>query len=288
GQPAPREGQLPRLPTETGGPGYFRTFGIPVLRGRGFLASDRDSTPRVVVVSQTAARMLGLGNDPVGRRIRLAGDSADPWRTVVGVAGDIHYRALRAAPPTIFLPARQWFFQGIFAVRTAGPLSALLPAMRQALREALPGATLVRTETMDDLLGGQLSVPHLSASLFSGFGASALVLTALGLFGVVGATVRERTHELGVRAALGATPNRIRGLVVGQALALSATGAVVGVALAFLVMRFLGALLFEIKPLDPLTLLGAGTVLLGTAWIAALIPAHRATRIDPAQALRGP
>jgi putative ABC transport system permease protein len=277
----------PRVPIEAGGPEYFAALGIPLLRGRGFLDTDGAAAPKVAVVSEGAARLLQLGPDPIGARIRFAGDTgAADWRTVVGVTGDMHYRSLREATPTIYLPSRQYFFQGGFAVRTAGPLAPLLPAIRRAVHEANPAVSLVRSETMDDLLTGQRALPRLSALLLSGFGLAALLLAAIGLYGLMAAVVRERTRDLGVRMALGATPGRVRREVLGGALAVVGVGAAVGLVGALIASRLLTALLYQISPADPTTLTAVAALLLGVGLVAAYPPARRATNIDPAQALR--
>jgi putative ABC transport system permease protein len=277
----------PRIPIEAGGAEYFVVLGIPLLRGRGFLGTDRAATPKVAVVSEGAARLLQLGPDPIGERIRFAGDTgAGDWRTVVGVTGDVHYRSLREATPAIYLPSRQFFFQGGLAVRTSGPLATLLPAMRRAVHDADPAASIVRSETMDDLLTGQRALPRLSTLLFSGFGLVALLLAVIGLYGLVASVVRDRTRDFGVRMALGATPARVCREVIGGALSVLAAGAAVGLAGALLSSRLLTALLFQVSPTDPLALAAVSALLLGVGLVAAYVPARRATRIDPAQALR--
>lgn len=287
GQPASQAGHGPRLPFEVGGKDYFKAFEIPLLRGRGFLDSDRDSAIKVAVVSEGAARALGLGVDPIGARIREALDSnpAD-WRVVVGVVGDVHYRALRSTTPAVYLPAQQWFFQGIFAVRSATPLSQLLPSMKGAVSDAYAGAKIIRAETMDDLLADQIALPRASTSVLAAFSMGALLLAAVGVYGIVAATVRERTRELGIRAVLGATPRDLRRQVLREAFLLYAAGAGGGVVIALVLTRFLKSLLFQVSPVDPATLLGAVAILWLVALVAALEPARRATRIDPALALR--
>ncbi len=278
---------LDRIPPALRALPYFRTLEIPLLRGRGFLDTDRENAPNVAVVSEAAARLLQLGADPIGQRIRMASDtSAGAWRTVVGIAGDIHFRSLREATPTIYLPSRQYFSQGLFAVRTIGPLGGLLPAMRRAVHDADPEADIVRTETMEDLLADQRALPRLSTQLMSGFGLVAMLLAAVGLYGLMASVVREQTREIGVRMALGATPGRLRRDVLGAALSLTSVGAGVGLVVALLSSRLLTALLFQVSPTDPIALAGACVVLLGVGVGAAFLPACRAMRTDPAQALR--
>jgi len=284
---ASSEAQRSRVPIEIGGPDYFRTLQIPLRRGRGFLESDRETAPKVAVVSEGAARLLALGADPIGTRIRMAGDTGTAaWRTVVGVAGDIRYRNLREVTPTIYLPARQYFSPAVFAVRTVGTLAQLLPAMQHAVHDANPAASIVRTQTMEELLADQRALPTLSTLLLSGFGVVALLLAAIGLYGLMAAVVREQTREFGVRLALGATPARLRRDVLGTALGVTSLGAAVGLAAAVMSGRLLTALLFQVSPTDPITLTGVSALLLGVGVGAAYLPARRVMRIDPAQTLR--
>ena len=276
----------PLVPLEVGGPDYFRTLGIPIIRGRGFADSDRKNAPQVAVVSEAVARRAWPGEDPVGKRIRYWGPDSLTWRTVVGVAGDIRYRSLRDATPSVFLPWEQGYWQGGFAVRTSGGLAAVLPAIRRELREVDPRLSLWQARTMDELLAIPLAQPRLGTLLLSGFGLVALLLAAIGLYCVMASLVRERTREIGVRMALGATPARLRRDVLRQALVVSGAGGLAGVAGALATSRLLTSLLFEVSPTDPLALLGACGLLLTVALVAAYLPARRATRIDPSHALR--
>ena len=277
----------PRIPIEAGGPEYFRALEIPLLEGRGFLDTDRENAPNVAVVSEGAARLLQLGADPIGQRIRMARDTgAAAWRTVVGIAGDIHFRTLREATPTVYLPARQYFSQGLFAVRTIGPLAGLLPAMRRAVHDADPEADIVRTQTMEDMLADQRALPTLSTLLLSGFGLAAMLLAAVGLYGLMASVVREQTREIGVRMALGATPAQLRRAVLGAALGVTSVGAAVGLAAALVSSRFLTALLFQVSPTDPITLAAVCVLLVAVGCGAAYVPARRATQVDPIVALR--
>ncbi len=274
----------PTAPFEVGDAQYFRTFGIPILRGRGFLDTDRENTPGVAVVSEAFARRLWPGQDPIGQRLRTTSDTA--WRTVVGVAGDIRIRTLREANPTVYMPYRQLYWQGFIAIRTTGDLAPLLPAIRRIVSDADPGVGLWRARSMDEFLAAPLAQPRMSAFLLSAFGLVALVLSAIGLYGVMASAVREQTRELGVRMALGASPGRLLGDVLRRAMAVSAVGAAVGLAGALVVSRFARALLFEVSPTDPVALAGACGLLLGVALIAAYVPARLASRVDPARALQ--
>ena len=276
----------PNVPLEGGGTEYFRTFGIPILRGRGFLPSDRESAPKIVVVSEAVARRLWPGQDPVGKRVRFLGGDPTDWRTVVGVAGDIRFRRLKEATPTIYLPWHQLITFGTFAVRTRDALASALPAMRRAVREFDSEMDVWDARTMDAYVDEPLAQPRLSTLLLSAFGLVGLLLAAIGLYGMMASAVQERTRDLGVRLALGATPGRLRREVLGAALSVTSVGAVVGLAAALVSSRLLTTLLFEVSPTDPITLAGVSVVLLGVGVGAAYVPARRAMRIDPAHALR--
>jgi putative ABC transport system permease protein len=276
----------PTFAIEAGNSEYFRTFAIRLLRGRGFTEQDRGDAPRVAVVSEAVAKRLWPGQEAVGRRIRFAGLDSSGWRTVVGVADDIRFRALREATPTVYLPWRQSYTQGVFAVRSEAGVGQLLPAMRTAMREIDPALVLTRGRPMDEILAEPLAQPRMSAFLLSGFGIVALLLAAIGLYGVIASVVREQTRDIGIRMALGATPRQIRSAVLGTAMIVVIVGGVAGVVVSLASSQLLAKLLFEVSPTDPIALLSACAILLVTGVAAAYLPARRATRIDPANALR--
>jgi len=286
GQTADQTKSNPVFPMEAGGADYFRVFGIPVLRGRGFTDADDERGEPVAVVSESAARRLWPNADPIGKRIRFWSADTTRWRTVVGVAGDIHYRSLRESTPEIYLPVRQSYWQGGFAIRTTGGLASVMPALRRATSEADPQLTLWQANEMDQLLAQPLAQPRLIALLLSGFAFVSLLLAAIGLYGVMASSVRGSMRELGVRAALGASPERLRRGVLAQALMVTATGAAAGLIAALAGSRVLTKLLFEISPFDPLSLVGSAALLLAVALVAAYVPARHATKVDPVQALR--
>jgi putative ABC transport system permease protein len=278
----------PSIPLEVGNEDYFRTFGIPIIRGRGILDSDRGTSPYVAIVSEAAARRLWPNEDPIGKRMRYWPTNEDTtgMRTVVGVAGDIRFRSLREATPTIYVPWRQGLWQLSYAVRTTGDPVALLQAIRRAARDVEPGLDLWHARTLEDHLAEPLTEPRLSAYLLSAFGLVALVLAALGLYGVMATAVRDRTRDIGVRMALGATPRRVRTEVLGHALVVTAIGTAVGLAAAVAGSRLLASLLYGVSPTDPATFVLSSAGLIAVAIIAAYLPARRATKIDPAVALR--
>lgn len=290
GQSASDAATNPPVPIDVGNADLLRTLSVPLLRGRGFTEADRDGAGLVVMVSESVARRFWPAQDPIGKRLRIPNfkwlPSGDGWRTVVGVVGDLHYRAFREPSPTVFMPWRQGWWQGWIAVRTTGELATLLPVMRRTVHEIDPLVTVSQAQPMDDLLAAPLAEPRLSAFLLSAFGLVALLLAAIGLYGVMAAAVRQQTREMGIRLVLGATPGRLRDEVLREALVVTTIGAIVGLAGALVSSRLLGALLFQISPTDPLALAGACALLLVVATAAAYLPARRATRIDPASVLR--
>jgi predicted permease len=288
-----REGQTPEemksnpaYPMEAGGADYFRVYGIPILRGRAFTEADNEKAENVAVVSESAAQKLWPNEDPIGKRIHFWSADSTTLRTVVGVAGDMHYRSLRESTAEIYLPWKQSYWQGSFAIRTTGKLASVLPALRRATAEVNPALTLWQADPMDDLIAKPLAQPRMSALLLAGFAFVSMLLAAIGLYGVMASSVRGSMRELGVRAALGASPERLRRGVLTEALIVTGTGAVVGLAVALAASRLLTKLLFEVSPADPISLLGSAVLLLVVAVIAAYVPARHATRVDPVQALR--
>ncbi|MEP6689800.1 MAG: ABC transporter permease [Gemmatimonadaceae bacterium] len=286
GQTKSESASNPVIPVEAGGVDYFRTMGIPIRRGRGLLESDREASPQIAVVSEAVARRLWPHQDPLGKRMRYWSTDSTEWRTVVGVAGDIRFRSLRDATPTIYIPWRQGNFQMNFAIRTTDDLPGVLPSLRRDAHAVEPGLSLWYAHSMDDLLGAPLAQPRLSAFLLSAFGVVALALAAIGLYGVMASVVREQTRDIGIRLALGATPGRVRGEVLREALIVAAVGAALGIAGALVTSRVLTALLYEVSPGDPIAIVAASALLLGVVALAAYVPARRATKVDPAGALR--
>jgi putative ABC transport system permease protein len=292
-----REGQTeaeaalnPMLPIEAAGPDYFRVFQTPILRGRAFTDADREPAPPVAIVSESVARRYWPGESPIGKRLRLPPAwttvRGSPWRTVIGLVPDTHFRSLRETTPMVYLPWHQGEWQSYFAIRTRTELGALLPSLRRVLHEADPQADLWYAHTMDDLLAEPLAQPRFGTLLMSSFGLSALLLAAVGLFGVISSIVVQQTRELGIRMALGATPGIVQRAVMRRAADLTIGGAAAGLAGAVVASRLFRGLLFEVTPVDPFALLGAAGVLIVVGALAAYAPARRATRIDPATALR--
>jgi len=266
------------------GPEYFDAIGLPILRGRGFTDADREGSPNVAVVTQTIANRFWPGEDPIGKQVRQAAGS--PVITVVGLVGDFHFREHRQATPMLIRPYRQDFAQGNLVIRTQRALATLLPAIRKAVQAVDPDAALVEARTMDEVIAPQLAQPRLNALLLSAFAFAAVLLAAIGLYGIMASAVSHQTRELGVRLALGATPDRLRAMILRQAWTVAGAGALTGLLGALAGSRLITSMLFEVTPTDPLALLGACGLLLAVALLAAYIPARRATRVDPMVALR--
>jgi putative ABC transport system permease protein len=276
----------PLISFEEGAPESFRVLGIPILRGRGFLDSDREGSQLVAVVSAAVAQRYWPGQDPIGKRIRVSTATPQPWRTVVGVVGDTRWRSLRDETPLIYMPYRQWFWQGYVAMRSTTPLAALLPSIHRAVKDVDPDAVVWTARTMDEYLDKPLAEPRMSALIVSTFGLVALFLAAVGLYGVMASAVREQTRDIGVRMALGATSSQVQREVLRRAMVVSVAGAAVGILGAVAASRVIASLLFEVSPTDPVSLVSACVILLVVAAVAAYLPAYRASRVDPARALQ--
>jgi predicted permease len=276
------------LAIEYCGPEYFRTFRVPLLRGRAFTDADREGAPLVAIVSESVARRLWPGQDPIGKRLCIPGSTAegDALRMVVGVAHDTHLRRVRDATPTVYVPSLQGYWQGYVAVRSSTEAGAFVQALREAGHDVDPGLELWAPKTIDEVLAEPLAQPRLSALLMPSFGLVALLLAAIGLFGVMASLVHDRTREFGIRMALGATPGRVRKEVLGRAGVVAGAGVAVGLIAALATSHLMEALLFQVSPTDPIALVGACVVLLAVAGLAAYLPARRATTIDPVEALR--
>ena len=267
---------------------YFAAMGIPVLRGRAFTRDDSVDAPDSAVVNAALAARLFPGEDAVGKRVRFASAAnAQPWMTIVGVVGNIKHGSLEEVPkPEIYITYRQGPPVAPFVVlRTTGNASELSGAVRQAVRE-LGGDPPTDLRTMDAIRSGSVAARRFVLLLVGLFGVLALGLAALGVFGVITLIAAERTTEVGIRLALGATPSQVLGLVVGHALKLAAAGIAIGSVIALLLRPVLKAQLFGVGAADPMTYAGVALALALTALGAAMIPARRAMRVDPAHALR--
>lgn len=288
GQTANQVARNPSLNFEAVHTPYFATLGVVILRGRAFTNSDRDGTPRVAIVSDALATVTWPGEDPIGKRVKFGGlDADDEWRTVVGVAGTTRYRELATPRPTLYVPAEQFMISGgRLAIRTTAPSAFVGRVVADAVRATDPTVRVTRVATYAEYLRGPLARPRFNARLLAIFAVTALLLSVVGVYGVMAAAVRQRQSEMSVRLALGATPGHVRWLVLREGLLLAVAGAVAGLGLALASTRVLRGLLFETNPLDPVSLGAAAIALVTAATAATWLPARRAMRLNPIEVLR--
>jgi predicted permease len=261
---------------------FFDTLGIPIVRGRGFVERDRENTLLVVVVNQTMAERFWPGKDPIGARIRTRGE----WHRVVGVARDMKYRDLNESPqPYIYLALGQRHVSmSTLHVRTAGDPNLLASAIQHEV-EALDPNLPVWVRPSSEQMAYTLYGPVMLAAGIGCFGLLALVLAVVGIYGVMSYSVRQRTREVGIRAALGAGRREIIRLVLGRGLAVTLVGLGLGLAGALAVTRLFSSLLFRVSALDPVVFVGVSVTLAVAAFLACFIPARWAARVDPTMAL---
>jgi putative ABC transport system permease protein len=268
-------------------PGYLEAMGIPLRGGRLLDERDRAGAPPVALISEALAARRLPGRDPIGLRLRIG---EGPLYTVVGVVGDLKQVSLAASESdAVYTTAAQWGFTDramSLVVRAHGDPVDLLPAVKRAVWSADQGQAIVRVAEMDDLLAASAAERHFALTLFEAFAFAALALAAAGIYGVLAGSVAERTREIGVRSALGASRGRILGLVVGQGMTLTGLGVALGAVGAAVATRGIAAMLFGVSRLDPATYLGVITLLVSVSLVACGVPAWRAARVDPASTLR--
>jgi predicted permease len=271
-------------------PNYFRAAGIPLRRGRLFAWSDKVGSARVVIINEALARLHFPNQDPMGQRIHLdvASGKLDEGWEIVGVVGDVRQHGLaEEARPCIYRPQAYSFMEsGNLLVRTADAPMALAEAVRKAVLEIDPNQPVANVRTLENAIAGSLSQRRFVLVLLAGFAGMALLLAAIGLYGVIAYAVTQRTREIGIRMALGATRRDVQSLVVGHGMKLAVIGLVLGLAGAMGLTRVLGRMLYEVTPTDPATFAGVTLVLMGVALFSCWLPARRAARVDPMGALR--
>jgi predicted permease len=268
-------------------PGYFEAMGIPLLRGRYFTDQDRLGTQPVVVIDENLARQYWPNQDPVGGHLRRGGNSS--WVTIVGLVGHVMQSALvgDSGKGVCYYPIlQQPISQAFLIVKTNTDAAQMGSSIRAAVASVDPGQPVANLETMEQYVAGSLSPQHIAVSLLAIFSLMALFLASLGLYGVISYYVTQRTHEIGIRMALGAERRQVWRLVLAQGMRPALVGVLVGAIAASFVVRYLRSQLFEVSAFDPMTFLLAGLVLLAVALLACSIPARRATQVDPIVALR--
>lgn len=283
-------GDRPSVGLNPVGDDFFGTLGIPVLRGRVFGSEDGPDSPPVVVLSESAAELLFPGEDPLGQTLEASASltpEGGAGATVVGIVGDVLYDDPASGPmPEMYLSHRQEESSGAYAIRTRGEPLAALPGIRAALAEEAPDIPLYGIQTLDDLEAAATGDTRMLGGLVAAFALLALLLAATGVWAVVAYGVSRRTRELGLRMALGARAGEVVRLVVRDDLSTIAVGLAVGLPAAWVATRFLESLLFEVSPADPLAFAGGTALLLLAGVAAAWLPARRATRLEPVEALR--
>jgi putative ABC transport system permease protein len=269
-------------------PGYFEALGIPLLRGRLFDTRDRADSAPTIIINQAMARRFFNERNPVGRRITVGFNTRAP-REIVGVVGDERHVALdREPPPGVYVSYLQfgWSSRLTVAARTDGEPALAADQLREIVRGIDPQLALYDVRTMEQVVSDSVSRPRFAALLLANFASVALLLAGIGVYGVISQLVGHRTQEFGVRMALGAAPADVAQLVIRFGIKLAAFGTLVGVPAAFAFSRVLQGLLYGVTASNPLTYASVAVVLVATAVFAAIIPAHRATRLDPLIALR--
>ena len=299
--PNPPAGETPDANYVVTGPHYFRTMGIPLRLGRPFSDGDSPTSERVVIVSESLAQKQWPGEDPIGKRLKVGADPTDkslPWLSVIGVAGNVRSEG-QYAPfvPELYVPYTQypWILRPRhIVVRSASSLSAIVPAIRREVAALDKNVPVSEISPMTEIVAGPVLQGQTIMWLLGTFAALALILAAIGIYSVISYAVTQRTHELGIRMALGADRRSVVNLVVKQGLFLAMIGVVTGLAGAWGMTRFLSSLpfevrwllLFDVQPTDPLTFVSVSAILTMVAFVGSYVPARRAAKVDPIVALR--
>jgi putative ABC transport system permease protein len=287
GRPLPKPGETPTADNRFMTPGYFSTMRVSLLRGRDFTDADRDGSRRVAIVDETLARKF-LGGSAVGKRLNLGTPEKPEWWEVAGEVDNVKAFGLEQPElPTLYRPLAQhpWPLLA-FTIRTAGDPTALLKSAEQAVWDVDKDQPVLRVIPMNALAAQSVALRRVSTLLLAGFAMLALVLAAVGIYGVMAYSVARRTHEIGTRMALGAQPGDVLRLVLGQGARLAILGVSIGVIAALVLTRFMASILFGVSASDPLTFAGVAILLTLVALAACYFPARRAMRIDPMVALR--
>jgi len=288
--PAPR-GQEPQTAGLTVTPDFFRALAVPLLKGRLLDFRDAAGTPRVIVVNEAFARRFYTNEDPIGKRVSLGATGEPVWLTIVGVIGNIRQSGLdRDAEPTIYrslLQQQDPFFARMgIVIRASSDPAPMVPSIERIVAAIDRDQPIFDVKTMDQRLADSLGSCRFNAALIGCFAALAVVLAAVGVYGVMSYLVVLRTQEMGIRMALGAQPRQVLRLILREGFTLAILGSIVGVAGALSLSRFLSTLLFGVTTVDPVTFSALTMLLLGVVFAACYIPGRRASQVDPLTALR--
>ena len=293
GQPTPPAYAAPPILRHYVSPNHFRTLGISLKRGRVFTDGDADGSPKVTVISEGAAQQFWPNEDPIGKRVWFSASSGfaspDSSAEIVGIVSDVMYEPLDRRPnrASFYTPYTQFTYASrLVFLRTSGDPLAVVPAARTALQSVDPDVAMRDVQTLDEIVNGSWARTRFEARLFGGFGIAALLLAASGIFAVLAYAVASRTREFGVRIALGADRGHVMRVVLGEGLAFPVIGMLAGIAAAFAATQVLRASLYEVSPLEPRVFVGTVVLLLIASVVACLIPAWRATRANPMEAIR--
>jgi putative ABC transport system permease protein len=289
GYPVLSVGQAPIIQHTVVTPGYFRTMGIPLLSGRDFNDADVKNALPVTIIDERLAREYWPNENPVGRRIRFGPpEDNEPWHTIIGVAGTVrHQRMQEDTRKSVYLPHLQIPTNGLWLVtRTSSDPNQLVGAIRREVAQLDSDLPVGDVATMEEVVAESIWQPRLYATLFAVFAGGALVLALIGIYGVMAFLVQTRTHEIGVRMALGATARDVFKLIVGRGMKLTFIGVLIGIAGAAALTRLMHGLLFNTSATDPITFILISVLLSVAAFLACFIPARRAAKVDPLVALR--
>jgi predicted permease len=275
------------------GDGFFSTMGIPIVAGRGFNSSDTETSPKVAVINQKLAQQFYPGVNPIGRKFHgiSAGMNGEqlPFE-IVGISADTYYNNLRTDPPsTYYVPYRQIHDVSggmTYEIRTHVEPESLIPLLRRAVQSVDQNLPLIDVRTQTEQIDDTIQQERIFADLTAGFGFLALTLASIGIYGIMAYSVARRTNEIGIRLALGAQARQILTMILRETSWLAAIGVAVGLGAALPLTRFLESMLFGLKPNDPATMIGSAAILFAAALLAGFVPARRASRVQPMQALR--
>lgn len=286
GQEPPPGGRGVLVQTNNTGTGFFETLGVSLLRGRDFTENDNQQSPKVMIINQAMAARFWPDQDPVGKRLKLFGDQ--DFREVVGLVTDTKYNSLTEPRRAfMYIPLQQEYVPQINVhVRTSSDAKGLVAALRNEVQQLDPSLLVLNVQTLSERVENSLGGERSQATLLGSGGILALILAAIGLYGVMSYSVAQRTREIGIRMALGAGRGNVMGLVLKQGVMLVSAGVVLGLGAAFVITRLLASLLFGVSAVDPITFAGTSAVLIVVALIASYVPARRATKVDPIIALR--